>query len=153
MNVSWTIKKAEHWKVDAFELWYWRRILRVPWAARISSQSILKEIIPEYSLEGLMLKLKPILWPPDVKSSLMGKDPDTGRHWRQEEKGMTESEMVRWYHWLNGHKFEQTLGVSDGQGGPACCSPWGHKVLDSTELNCGGIIHKRKAVHYLKHVN
>ena len=66
---SWTIKKAEHQRIDAFELWYWRRLLRVPWTARRSNQSILKEISHEYSLEGLMLKLKtPILWPPDPKS-------------------------------------------------------------------------------------
>ena len=65
----WTIKKAEHQRIDAFELWYWRRLLRVPWAAERSKQSILKEINPEYSLEGLMLKLEaPILWPPDAKS-------------------------------------------------------------------------------------
>ena len=78
---SWTIKKAEHRRIDAFELWCWRRLLRVPWTARRANQSILKEIIsPGYSLEGLMLKLKlPILWPPDVKSWLIGKDPDTGK--------------------------------------------------------------------------
>ena len=65
---SWTIKKAEHRRTDAFELWCWRRLLRIPWTARRSNQSILKEISPEYSLEGLRLKLKlPILWPPDVK--------------------------------------------------------------------------------------
>ena len=68
----WTIKKAEHQRIDAFELWYWRRLLRVPWAAERSKQSILKEINPEYSLEGLMLKLEaPILWPPDAKSQLI----------------------------------------------------------------------------------
>ena len=92
---SWTIKKAECWRIDAFELWYWRRLLRVPWTARRSNQSILKEINPGCSLEGLMLKLKlPILWPPDVKNWLIGKDPDTGKDWRQEEKGTTEDEMV-----------------------------------------------------------
>ena len=65
---SWTVKKAEHQRIDAFELWYWRRLLRVPWTARRSNQSILKEISPECSLEGLMLKLKPVLWPPHAKS-------------------------------------------------------------------------------------
>ena len=70
---SWTIKKAEHQRIDAFELWCWRRLLRVPWAERRSNQSILKEINPEYSLEGLMLKLTPILWPPDGKSCLLEK--------------------------------------------------------------------------------
>ena len=76
---NWTIKKAEHQRIDAFELWYRRRLLRVPWTARKSIQSILKEISPEYSLEGLMLKLKLQLWPPDVKSSLIEKDPDAGK--------------------------------------------------------------------------
>ena len=77
---SWTIKKAEHQRIDAFDLWCWRRLLRVPWTARKSNQSILKEISSEYSLEGLMLKLKlPILWPSDVKNPLIGKDPDAGK--------------------------------------------------------------------------
>ena len=76
---SWTVKKAECRKIDAFGLWCWRRLLRVPWTARRSNQSILKEIGPGCSLEGLMLKLKtPILWPPDSKNSLTGKDPDAG---------------------------------------------------------------------------
>ena len=104
---SWTIKKAERWRIDAFELWCWRRFLRVPWTARRSNQSILKEISPEYSLEGLMLKLNlPILWPSDVKNWLIGKDPDAGKDWGQEEKGMTEDEMVGWYHRLYVHEFE-----------------------------------------------
>ena len=75
----------------------------------------------------------PILWPPDVKSWLIWKDPDAGKDWGQEEKGTTEDEMVWWHHRLNGHEFEQTLGHSEGQGGLACCSPWGHKELDMTE--------------------
>ena len=118
---SWTIKNAEHWRIDAFELWCWRRLLRVPWTAKRSNQSILKEISPEYSLEGLMLKLK-LIW----------KDPDAGKDWRQ-EKGMTEDEMVGWHHPLNGDEPEWTLGVGDGQGGLACCSPWGCKEMDTTE--------------------
>ena len=69
----------------------------------------------------------PILWPPDVKSRLTGKDPDAGKDWRH-EKGMIESEMVGWCHWLNGHEFEQTPGDSEGQGIVACCSPLGHRV-------------------------
>ena len=77
---SWTIKKAEHQRIDAFKLWCWRRLLRVPWTAKRSNQSILKEINPEYSLEGLMLKLKLLtLWPPDAKSQLIRKDPDAGK--------------------------------------------------------------------------
>ena len=69
----------------------------------------------------------PILWPPDAKNWLIGKDPDAGKDWRR-EKGMTEDEMLGWHHWLNGHEFEQTPGVGDGQGSLACCSPWGHRV-------------------------
>ena len=95
---SWTIKKAGCRTIDAFELWCWRRLLRVPWTAGRSSQSILKETGLEYSLEGLMLKLKLILWPPDVKNWLIGKDSDAGRDWGQEEKGTTEDEMAGWHH-------------------------------------------------------
>ena len=103
-------------RTDAFELWCWRRLLRISWTARRSNQSILKEISPEYSLKGLMLKLKlPILWPPDAKTWLIRKDPDAGRDWRQEEKGRTEDEMAGWHHWLNGHDLEQTPGDSEGQ--------------------------------------
>ena len=130
---SWTIKKVELRRIDAFELWCWRRLLRVPWTARRSNQSILKEISPRYSLEGLMLKLKlPILWPPDAKSQLIGKDPDAGKHWRQEEKGTTEDEVVGWHHRLNGHEFEQTPGDGEGQGSLACYSSWGCKESDTT---------------------
>ena len=100
---SWTIQKAECWRIDAFELWYWRRLLRVPWIARRSNQSILKEISPECSLEGLMLKLKlqyfgHLKW--------RAKSLDAGRDWRQEEKGTTKDKKVGWHHWLNGHAFE-----------------------------------------------
>ena len=121
---SWTIKKAEHWKTDAFELWSWRRLLRVPWTARRSNQSILKQI--------LKLKLQ-LFWPSDVKNWLIGKDPDSGKDWKQEEKRMTEDEMVGWHHWLDGHEFEQAPGVGDGQGSLACCSPWGYNKSDTTE--------------------
>ena len=75
----------------------------------------------------------PVIWPPDVKSQFIRKDPDTGRDWRQEEKEMTEDEMVGWHHWLNGHEFEQTLRDGEGQGSLACYSPWGRKQLDMTE--------------------
>ena len=90
---SWTVKKAECQRIDAFELWCWRRLLRVPWTARRSNQSILKEISTEYSLEGLMLKLQST----DAKSQLIRKDPDGGRD-RRQEKGMTVDEMVSWHH-------------------------------------------------------
>ena len=128
---SWTIRKAEHRRIDAFELWCWRRLLSVPWTARRSNQLILKELSPEYSLEGLMLKLK--LWPPDVKNWFIRKDPDAGKDWRQKEKGTTEDEMVGWHHWLSGHEFEQAPGVDDGQGGLQCCRPQGRKESDTTE--------------------
>ena len=75
----------------------------------------------------------PVLWPPDVKNCLTGKDPDAWKDRRQEEKGTTVEEMVGWHHRLNGHEFEQTLGVGDGQGVLTCCSPWGHKESDTTE--------------------
>ena len=87
----------------------------------------------------------PILWPPDMKSLLIWTDPDAGKDWRQDEKGTTEDEMVRWHHRLNEHGFGWTLGVGDGQGGPACCSSWGRKELDTTEqLNWM----KRKKIWY-----
>ena len=133
---SWTIKKADSQAIDAFELWCWRRLLRAPWTARRSHQSILKEISPEYSLEGLMLKLQLqyILWLPDVKRRLSGKDPQAGKDWKQEENGTTEDKIVECHHRLNGHEFEQAPGDGEGQGSLACCSPRGHKESDMTEL-------------------
>ena len=117
-----------------FELWCWRRLLRVPCTAKRSNKSILKDISPGCSLEGLMLKLKlQYFGQPDVKSWFISKDPDAGKDWRQEEKGTTEDEMVGWHHRLNGHGFEYAPGVGDGQGGLACCSPWGRKESDTTE--------------------
>ena len=104
---SWTIKKAEHWTIDVFELWYRRSLLRIPWTARRSNQSILKKTSPEYSLEGLDAEAETAaLWPPDANNWLIGKDPDAGKDWRQEEMGMTEDEIVGWHHWLNGHESE-----------------------------------------------
>ena len=107
--VAQAIKKAECQRTDAFKLWCWRRLLRVPWTARTSNQSIVKEIIPEYSVEGLMLKSKPqyfcLMWRADsLEKKLM-----LGKIEGQEEKGVTEDEMVGCHHWLNGHEFEQTL--------------------------------------------
>ena len=103
---SWTIKKAEHRRMDAFELWCWRRLLRVPWTARRSNQSILKEVSWVFIGRTDVEAETPILWPPDAKSQLIWKDPDGGKDWGQEEKGMTEVDMVGWYHWLDGHEFE-----------------------------------------------
>ena len=130
---SWTINKGEHWRIDTFELWCWRRL-----------ESLLdwKEIKPVNSKGNRSWIFtgrtdvepeNPILWPPDVKNWFFGKDPNAGEDWRQEEKGKTEDEMVRWHHWLNGHEFEQAPGFGDGQGNLACCSPWDHKELDLTE--------------------
>ena len=123
------------WELDHKECWAlknWcfqtvalgRRLLRVPCAARRSNQSILKERTDAEV---------PIFWPPDAKSQLTGKDPDAGNDWGQEEKRVTEGEMVGWHHWLNGPEFEQTLGDREGQGSLACCSPWGHKESDTTQ--------------------
>ena len=128
MDMNWPTQRAEHGRIDAFELWCWRRLLRVPWTKRRSSQSILKEISPKYSLEELMMKLKP----PDVKSQLPWKDPEAGKYWGH-EKGEIVDEMVGWHYRLNGHEFEQTLGDSKGQGSLVCCSPWDHKELDMTK--------------------
>ena len=131
---SWTIRKAECWRIKAYELWCWRRLLRVPFTARKSNQSIQKEISPEYSLEGLMLKLKnPILRPPGAKNWLLRKDPDAGKDWRQDEKGITEDEVVGWHHLLNGHEIEQMPGDGEGKGNLECYSPWGHKESKTTE--------------------
>ena len=104
---SWTIRKAEHQRTDAFEIWCWRRLLRIPGIARRSNQSILKEINPEYSLKGLMLKLKCQYFGHLIQRavSFIGKDPDAGKDWGQKEKGATENETVEWYHGLSGPKF------------------------------------------------
>ena len=124
---NWAIKKAEHWRTDPFELWYWRRLFRVPWTARRSNQWILKEISPEYSSEGLILQLKlqyfgHLMQRTDSlkKTLMLGEIEDRRRR-------------VGWHHWLNGHEFEQALGVGDGQGSLVCCSPWGCKDLGMTE--------------------
>ena len=104
---SWTVKKAEHRKIDAFELWCWRRLLRVPWTGRRSNQSRTEGdqswvFIGRTDAEAET----PILWPPHAKSWLIGKDPEAGRDWGQEEKGTTEDEMAGWRHRLDGHEFE-----------------------------------------------
>ena len=131
---SWTIKKPECWRIDAFELWCWRRLLRVP----LDCKEI-KPVHPKGNQSWIFIGRTdaeaevPILWPPDVKNWLIRKDPNAGKDWREEEKGITEDEMVGWHHWLNGHEFEQAPGDGEGQGSPVCCSPWGHKELDMTE--------------------
>ena len=129
---SWTVKKAEHWRIDAFELWCWRRLLRISWTARRSIQFILKEISPEYSLEGLMLKLKLQYFGHLMRRVDSFEKTDAGKDWRQEENGTTEDEMAGWHHWLDGHEFAWTPGVGDGQGGLVCYNSWGHKESDTT---------------------
>ena len=134
---SWTRKNAEHQRIDAFELWCWRRLLRVPWTARRSKQSILMEINPEYSLEGLMLKLKlqyfgHLMQRADLLERLVS------RLWCWEGlkaggEGTTEDEMVGWHHQFNGHEFEQAPGDGEGQGSLVGYSPWGCKESDMTE--------------------
>ena len=128
------------WELDCKEGWvpknwcFWTVVLEKTLESLLNckeiKQSILKEINPEYSLEGHAEAEAPILWPPDVKRWIIRKDPDTVKDWRQEEKEMTEDEMAGWHHWLNGHEFEQAPGDSEGQGSLAGCSPWGHKESD-----------------------
>ena len=129
------------WELDHKKTWilknwcFWTVVLEmIPWTARRSNQSFLKEISPEYSLEGTDAEAEtPILWPPDEKNWLIGKVPDARGDWRQEEKGTIEDEMVGWHHWLNGHEFEKAPGIGGGQESLVCCSPWGHKESDTTE--------------------
>ena len=126
--------KAECWSIDTFELWCCWTLLRFPWTARRSNQSILKVICPEYSLEGLVLKLKlqyfgHLMWRTDSleKTLMLGKIGGRRRRGSQRIRlldGITD---------IDGHEFEQAPGVGDGQGSLACCSPWGHKELDTTE--------------------
>ena len=116
---SWTIKKAEHRIIDAFALWYWRRLLRVSWTERKSVLNIhCKDRCWSWSSNT---------WPPDVKNWVLRKGPDARKDWRQEEKGVTEDELVGWHHQLNGHELEQAPGVGDGQVSLTCFSPWSHK--------------------------
>ena len=132
---SWTVKKAEHRTIDAFELWCWRRLLGVWLEICKEIQPVLSEGDQPWDFFGRndAKAEAPVLWPPHEKSWLIGKDSDTGRDWGQEEKGMTEDEIAGWHHWLDGSESEWTLGVGDGQGGLACCDSWGRKELDTTE--------------------
>ena len=118
---SWTIKKAECRRIDAFELWCWRRLLRVPWTTRRYNRSILKEITPGCSLEGLMLKLKLQYFGHLMqRTDSLEKTLMLGKIKGRRRRGTTEDEMVGWHHRLNGHGFGWTLGVGDGRGGLPC---------------------------------
>ena len=119
---NWTIKIAEHWRIDAFKLWCWRRLLRVSWIADI------KPVHPKGNQPRIFIRTDAeaeavILWPPDAKNWLIGKDLDAGKDRSGEEKGAAEDEMVRQHHQLERHEFEQTLGDSKGQGSLVCCTP------------------------------
>ena len=131
---SWTIKKAERQRIDAFELWCFRRLFESPLDCK-EIQSVHPKGYQSWVFIGRtdVEAETPILWPPYAKSWLIWKGPGAGKDWGQEEKGMTEHEMVGWHHWLNGHGFGWTLGVGDGQGGLVWCSPWGLEELDMTE--------------------
>ena len=135
---SWTRKKAEHWRIDAFELWCWRRLLRVPWAARRSNQSILKEISPGWSLEGLMLKLKLYYFGHLMRrADSFDKTLMLGKIEGRRRRGWQRMRWFGWHHWHNGHVFGWTPAVADGQGGLAYCGSWGRRVGHNwaTELN------------------
>ena len=130
---SWTVKKAEHRRIDAFALWCWRRLLRVPWTARRSNKSILKQISAGCSLEGLMVKLKLQYFGHLMRRAIHWKRPSCWENWRWKEKGMTEDEMAGWHHRFNAHGFGWTPGVGDGQRGLACCGSWDCKESEMTE--------------------
>ena len=119
---SWIIKKTECQRIDTFKMWCWRRLWRVPWTERRSNQSILKDQSWIYIGRTDAESEASVLWPPDAKSRFIGKDPDAGKDWRQEEKEMTENEMVWWHHQPNGCEFMQTL--REGQESLSSCSPW-----------------------------
>ena len=127
---SWTVKKAQCWRIDAFELWCWKRPLDCKEIQPVDSEGDQSWVF--FGRTDAKAET-PGLWPPHARSWLIGKDSDTGRGWRQEEKGTTEDEMVGWYYRLDGHESEWTPGVGDGQGGLVCCDSWGRKESDTTE--------------------
>ena len=126
--VSWTIKKTECQTIDAFELWCWRRLENPLDCKEI--QPVNPKGNPPWIFIGRTdpEAEAPILWTPDAKNCLIWKDPDAGKDWGREKKETIEDEMVGWHHWLNGHEFEQALGVGDEQGSLVCCSSWGLRV-------------------------
>ena len=126
---TWTVKKAEHQRIDAFQLWCWRRLLRIPWTARRSNQSILREIKP-WIFTGRTEAEAPVFWSSFANRRLIGKVPDAGKDWGQ--KRVSEDKLSGCYHQRNGHELGQTPGDGEGQQGLACCSPWGCKESGMT---------------------
>ena len=130
------------WELDYKEGWapknwgFWTVVLQKTLESPLDCKEV-KPINPKGTQSWIFIGRTeaeaPVLWPPDAKSQLIRKDPDAGKDWRQEEKGMTEDEMVGWHHWLHGPAFEQAPGDGDGQGGLACCDSWGRKESDITE--------------------
>ena len=132
------------WELDHKEGWgpknwcFWTVVLEKTLESHLDSKEI-QPVHPKGNQSWIFIGRTdaeaetPILWPPDVNNWLIGKDPDAGKDWRQEEKGITEDEMLGWHHWLDGHEFEQAPEVGDGRQSLASCSPWGHKESDKTE--------------------
>ena len=152
---NWTRKKPERQSINHFELWCWKRLLRVPWTGRRSNQSVLQEISAEYSMHR-----KDWCW--SWNSNTLGSLCEELNHWKRPwcwerlkagEKGKTEDEVVGWHHWLNGHESEQALGDGGGQGSLACCSPWGHKESDMTEWlsNNKDVFQDRHFLNFINH--
>ena len=152
---SWTIKKAEGWRIDAFEQlknWcFWTVVLEKTLESPFNFKEI-QPVNPKGNQSWIFIGKTdaeveaPLLWPLDVKNWLIGEDPDAGQDWRQEEKGTTKDEMVGWHHWLDLHVFEQASGIGDGQGSLACCSSRGCKESDTTEwLNWTEVLNNGKS--------
>ena len=132
----WELNYKESWMLKKW--WFWIMVLEKTLESPFDCKEI-QPVHPNGNKSWIFIgrtdaeAKAPILWPPDAKNWLIGKDPDAGKDWRWEEKGMTEDEMVGWHHWLTGHEYEQALGVGDEQGSLVCCSPWGCKELDKIE--------------------
>ena len=143
-SYGFSSRHARMWELDHKEGWemknwcFWIVVLEKTLESPLDSKEI-KPVNPKGNQPWMFIGRTDaeaedlILWPPDANSQLIGKDPDAGKDWGQEEKGVTEDEMVRWHHQLTGHKFEQTTGDSEGQGSLVCCGPWGHKESDTID--------------------
>ena len=132
----WELDYKEHW---VLKNWWFSTLMLEKILESLSDCKEIQPVNPKGNQSWIFIGRTdveaeaPIFWPPDAKSWLVTKAPDAGKDWRQEEKGATEDETVGWHRPLNGHEFEKALGIGDGQGGLACCSPWGHKEFDTTE--------------------